>query len=772
MAKKAEAQLLLKIKTEGQKALQSVGETFQELKGKAAVAFAAITAAIGYSINAYAESERAVYSLNSALKAQGLDVDRLSMHYQRLASAIQEKTTVDGDSLVAAIAVGQSLAGQVALTDDLVRATVDFAQATGTDLETAFRKVGQSIGTESNALARYGVELDKSYSATTKMAVVTEVLTSKFDGMAAAQANGLGSLKQLNNAFGDLVEAIGEQFAPYVEKAARFLTSFIQKLQDEEYARWTAIILGAGAAISALVVAVGTAISLLPILGSILTVLSSGFTALLGPVGLVLAAIGGLVVAWEKDIFSLQETTFGVIEALKTLFLSFSKNIGDVFTNLGELLKAAFTFDAKGAQDAYLALKDTIVSVLNETTEAYKRGHDERQALIVETAKKEKEESEKTNREVLKQAKDTQKKISDSEMTHVGLSKEERLKAEDEVSAKKRKEIQKIQEEEQKALDQSRQDFENKWRDVANGITTFANDGLRGITQSFLESFVNRFLPGFGDAVGAIFKKMSSDTEEFRVMLEDMFSQDFLLNIYKNFLFLLEKLPGFIEDIMNFTTEHMPEITKGLIEAIISAMPEIVSAIAKNMTALMADPKFLAEMAGAVASGIVAGIKNVAGDASEAVRKAFADIFGEWQRMFQRLDDIRRGGGGGGGGIFNRAVSSVQQGFNDLGLPGFSTGGLVPRLAGGGLVDNTLAMLTPGEMVVNKDSTSANMDLLQAINNSNGRRVEPSGGITIVVNGGLLADERGAREFALIVDEQLYKLRQNRESRAFDTGLR
>lgn len=45
------------------------------------------------------------------------------------------------------------------------------------------------------------------------------------------------------------------------------------------------------------------------------------------------------------------------------------------------------------------------------------------------------------------------------------------------------------------------------------------------------------------------------------------------------------------------------------------------------------------------------------------------------------------------------------------------------------------------------------------------------GGVTIIVNGGLLGDESSAREFAIAVDRQLLELRRNNESVAFDSRV-
>ena len=98
-------------------------------------------------------------------------------------------------------------------------------------------------------------------------------------------------------------------------------------------------------------------------------------------------------------------------------------------------------------------------------------------------------------------------------------------------------------------------------------------------------------------------------------------------------------------------------------------------------------------------------------------------------------------------------------------------GGMIPRYAGGGLIDNKLIAAHAGEFVVNKDSASANLGLLQAINGSNGRGVGSGASIVINVNGGLLGDRQSAQQFAKAIDEELYRLRRGNASRAFDRSL-
>ena len=119
--------------------------------------------------------------------------------------------------------------------------------------------------------------------------------------------------------------------------------------------------------------------------------------------------------------------------------------------------------------------------------------------------------------------------------------------------------------------------------------------------------------------------------------------------------------------------------------------------------------------------------------------------------------------GGGGGGFFEQTRENW----------GFNQGGFIPGFANGGLIDDTLVRANPGEFVVNRDSAMANADLLQAINATNGRQFNGggSGGITLIVNGGLLGDKESARELAVALDEELMRLRQGNEARSFDEGI-
>jgi hypothetical protein len=91
---------------------------------------------------------------------------------------------------------------------------------------------------------------------------------------------------------------------------------------------------------------------------------------------------------------------------------------------------------------------------------------------------------------------------------------------------------------------------------------------------------------------------------------------------------------------------------------------------------------------------------------------------------------------------------------NDLSTMKFNKGNIVP---GVGNTDTVPAMLTPGEFVINKESTKQNYDLLTAINNGNVNKYNKGG-----VASGVQYLNEGERQLEKVQvgQEQLLVLRQ------------
>lgn len=179
------------------------------------------------AVEAFRTQERAIASLNTALANAGVYSEKYSKHIQTLASEIQRYSNYGDEVIIKAQALGQSFIGQTKITDELTKATVDFAAATGMDLEQAFTLVGKSIGSPTNALARYGVQLNKNMSDQQKMIAITAQLGSRYEGQAKQMAN---ASTQLKNAVGDLAESFGKALDPAVKNTQNSLLSGVNAL--------------------------------------------------------------------------------------------------------------------------------------------------------------------------------------------------------------------------------------------------------------------------------------------------------------------------------------------------------------------------------------------------------------------------------------------------------------------------------------------------------------------------------------------------------------
>lgn len=189
----------------------------------------AITQYIMDATAAFRVQERAVLSLNNTLANAGLYSEQYSQHIQELARTIQGYSNYGDEAIIKAQALGQAYIGQTKITDQLTKATVDFAAATGMDLEQAFTLVGKAIGSPTNALARYGIELNKNMTDSEKMMAIAIQLGNRYEGQAKQMAD---SSVQLKNAMGDLSETIGGIFNPTIEASERGLTKFINKMNE------------------------------------------------------------------------------------------------------------------------------------------------------------------------------------------------------------------------------------------------------------------------------------------------------------------------------------------------------------------------------------------------------------------------------------------------------------------------------------------------------------------------------------------------------------
>lgn len=226
----------IQVKTTGaeksKKAIKGVNNGLSNMAKKAGLAAAAylganaLLSAVRQSIDLFGQQELAEKKLEAAL---GRTSDKLLAQ----ARALQQVTTFGDEQIIEA----QALIGSFVEEEDAIaaatKATLDLASAKGMELTVAADLVSKTLGSSTNALSRYGIEVVGAVGSTERLESLTNNLANVFGGQALAQTNTMtGAMQQMSNAIGDTQEDFGELLAPAVEKVAKFLKTAAENVGD------------------------------------------------------------------------------------------------------------------------------------------------------------------------------------------------------------------------------------------------------------------------------------------------------------------------------------------------------------------------------------------------------------------------------------------------------------------------------------------------------------------------------------------------------------
>ncbi len=281
---KGEANLLVKIQTAGEEALESVKSKLAAIGAVGIAAFGALSAIIGKAISEAHEQERATNELTQAMINNGIYSANLSKEYKAQADAVAELTLFKGEDVTAAQASLQSYLGQTKVTKELTMAVADLATRKKMDLVSAAEMVGKSIGTESNMLSRQGIEISSTASKTEKMSQAIAGLNNLMGGQAIAATDGLGAIQKLKNVMDDTFQAIGERLAPSIVILVNHIIGMLKGVNESSstmsgFVSVLNTVVQTGTILSGVISALGSLIgtSLAASLGTISNVLDGNF---------------------------------------------------------------------------------------------------------------------------------------------------------------------------------------------------------------------------------------------------------------------------------------------------------------------------------------------------------------------------------------------------------------------------------------------------------------------------------------------------------------
>ena len=148
------------------------------------------------------------------------------------ARALQQQTMFGDEAIIGVQASIAAFDKNEEHINAATAATLDMAAAMGMDLKGAGDLIAKTLGSSTNALSRYGIEVNGAVGSSERLESLTTNIAKVFGGQAAAQADTLaGKMAQAKNAIGDAAESIGGMLAPAVGNAALMFKDLAEKTQ-------------------------------------------------------------------------------------------------------------------------------------------------------------------------------------------------------------------------------------------------------------------------------------------------------------------------------------------------------------------------------------------------------------------------------------------------------------------------------------------------------------------------------------------------------------
>jgi len=244
IGKKNTAVSTVKINYDGKEAsrgIKNLDKSFKLLAGSIGGLFA-LAKVNSFLVESSTLAKRQIQAEKGLSQALGKTSHELLNH----ASALQKNTTFGDEAIIEAQTLVAAFIKEEAQIKKLTPAILDLAAAKGMDLRSAADLVTKSVASSTNALSRYGIQIDGAAGSTERIDNAVGEITKAFGGMSEALAQtDVGKLEQMANELGDIQEQIGKEIIPLQVEWNKLLlsgTKIATNFFIETIAGWKAIL--------------------------------------------------------------------------------------------------------------------------------------------------------------------------------------------------------------------------------------------------------------------------------------------------------------------------------------------------------------------------------------------------------------------------------------------------------------------------------------------------------------------------------------------------
>jgi hypothetical protein len=302
------------------------------------------------SVKAFDDQVKAETKLRTSLKGNEEAFARLAKQAREL-----QKETLFGDE---ATIEAQSFLAQLGLNEQAILKLTpliqDFATAQGIGLTDAAKLVAKSVGSSTNALSRYGIQIEGAVGSADRLDSAVGALSTAFGGQAKAIAKeGLGPLTQLKNELGDVSEEFGKLVLEQIEPLKQSLQGLAERLRNltpaqkeniVQFAKYAALIGPALIVLGKLATAIGGIIKAMRTLTAL--AIANPFVLLGTAVTALVGIMGFAIIDTEKFIKTalqmgkvgkfIAKVVLGALSAISPKYQAYFAVIDKVGTSLDE----------------------------------------------------------------------------------------------------------------------------------------------------------------------------------------------------------------------------------------------------------------------------------------------------------------------------------------------------------------------------------------------------------------------------------------------------